>query len=329
MGARSDLSQRLDWLMDRTIIPGYSELGYRARRRRWNKLDPRPGSLAGKRALVTGAGGGIGEAAVLGLARLGATVHMVGRSKERVQPARERVAAALSTAELEAKLEPEACDVSDLTAVMNFADDLLARADAIDIVVHNAGVMPDARTLTADGHELAVATHVLGPIALTERLSPALARADAGARVIFVASGGMYGQRLHTDDFEYASGDYRPAVAYARSKRMQVELVRPLAERWAADGVNVYAMHPGWVATPGIAASLPGFSKLISPIMRDPEGGADSIVWLAATDPAPRSGTFWQDRAERPLSYFGFAASTSQQLADLEAWACQAAGAPE
>jgi len=60
-------------------------------------------------------------------------------------------------------------------------------------------------------------------------------------------------------------------------------------------------MHPGWAATPGIEASLPGFSRLIGPRLRTPEEGADTIVWLAAAPEATRStGRFWLDRRPRP-----------------------------
>src|SRR5690606_36607275 len=70
-----NLDTGLDRLLDRTIVPGYSSLGYHVRRRQWASDDPSPDALVARRALVTGAGSGIGEATALGLARLGATVH--------------------------------------------------------------------------------------------------------------------------------------------------------------------------------------------------------------------------------------------------------------
>ena len=114
---------------------------------------------------------------------------------------------------------------------------------------------------------------------------------------------------------EYRRGRYRGAVAYARSKRMQVELVPLLARRWAEQQLTVAAMHPGWVDTPGIAASLPQFSSLTRPLLRSPAEGADTAVWLAATDPAPPSGRFWHDRTQRPTNY---RTATRTDPADLE-----------
>ncbi len=318
----------LDRVLDRTILLGYSRLGYAVRRRGWTADDPRLGALAGRTALVTGAGGGLGESTTLGLARLGARVHMLVRSPERAKPAVARIAETLRTEGLVADLQVEQCDVSDLAKVREFADDFCTRADgevAVDVLVHNAGVMPPERAESADGHELTVATHVLGPILMTELLRPAL-RLSTRPRVVFVASGGMYTQPLPIDDPEFERGRYRGAVAYARSKRMQVELTPLLDQRWRPDGVSVHAMHPGWSDTPGIARSLPFFRALVRPLLRSSTAGADTAVWLAATDPAPPSGTFWQDRQQRPTSYLPSTRPRHGDLEQLWGWVARAVG---
>ena len=60
-------------------------------------------------------------------------------------------------------------------------------------------------------------------------------------------------------------------------------------------------MHPGWVATPGLSASLPGFDKVTKPLLRDAAGGADTIVWLAGSPSLEgQTGGFWHDRRRRP-----------------------------
>jgi dehydrogenase/reductase SDR family member 12 len=88
---------------------------------------------------------------------------------------------------------------------------------------------------------------------------------------------------------------------YARHKRAQVVLTELWAERLAERGVRVHSMHPGWVDTPGLERSLPRFRSALRPLLRTPEQGADTIVWLgAAPEPAESSGRFWHDRAERP-----------------------------
>ena len=189
----------------------------------------------------------------------------------------------------------ERCDVADLDDVRRFVAEL--DLDRLDVLVHNAGALPAERTESPQGHELTMAVHVLGPVLMTELLRERLTGHDA--RVVLVTSGGMYGQRLRPDDPEYRVGEYSGTTAYARSKRAQVELLPVLASRWASSAVGVHATHPGWAATPGVTESLPAFDKVMGPLLRDAEGGADTTVWLSATQPQPRSGQLWHDRRAR------------------------------
>lgn len=313
----------IDRLLDRTLVPGYSTIGYHLRRRGWDADDPAAGSLLGRTALVTGAGSGLGEATALGLARLGARVRMVVRSAERAAPAQSRIRGALAAEGITgADVALDLCDLSDLGDVRRYAAEVLERGQHVDVLVHNAGALPAERTESVDGHEVSVATHVLGPVLLTELLRPVLREqgADAGARVVLVSSGGMYAQQLAVEDPEYREGKYSGATAYARSKRMQVAITPVLQERLASDGISVHAMHPGWADTPGVADSLPIFRALTRPILRDAAGGADTIIWLAATQPAPEGGRFWHDRVERPTSYRSSTAETPAEREQFWAW---------
>ena len=288
------LAGPLDWLMDKSLLLGYTKIGPVVRRRWW-PADVAPGALVGEHVLVTGASGGLGLAAAIGIARLGATVHLVGRRHDRLVTAR---AAALRQVPA-GRFELAECDVSDLDAVRGFCAEFAARTPRLRALVHNAGVMPPSRTTSAQGHELTLATHVLGPHLMTKLLADTL----GGGRVVVVSSGGMYGQRLPTSDFEYEQGTYSGLTAYARTKRMQVALT----PRWAADlgpgGVDVQAMHPGWADTPGVSDALPGFARLIGPLLRSPQQGADTVVWLAGTTERLPAGRFWCDRRPRPTHY--------------------------
>lgn len=297
---RADISL-VDNLLDRAVVPGYTRFGYRLRRFVWSDDDPAGDALRGRTVMVTGANSGIGKAIAAGVAELGAKVLMTVRNAERGERARAEIVAARSDAELQV----EVCDVADLAAVGDFADDLTSRLSRLDVLIHNAGVLPSARAETSEGHEITLTTHVLGPLLLTERLRPILARSDS-PRVILMSSGGMYSQRLPVDDPEYHDGHYRGAIAYARTKRMQVALTSIIAERLAAERISVYSMYPGWADTPGVADSLPVFRMLSGPMLRGPAEGADTAVWLAATKPAPPTGQFWHDRRPRPEHYLSF-----------------------
>lgn len=306
----------LDTVLDRTVVGGYSKLGHEVRRRLpdW-PADPAPGSLTGRSLIVTGASSGLGIATAAGLARLGARVHLVVRDLVKGERARVELAAEVPGAEFRLWR----CDLSDLTDVRRFAGAFTAAETELHGIVHNAGVLPAARAESRQGHELTLATHVLGPVLLTELLRPVLAAAG-DSRVILVSSGGMYSQRLPAVDLEYRVGTYRGATAYARTKRMQVALTPVLARRWASDGIAVHAMHPGWADTPGIADSLPGFHRITERILREPDSGADTVIWLAATAPQPSAGRFWHDRRARPTHVLPHTRETGRDRALLWDW---------
>ena len=304
------VTNTLDVILDRTVIPGYTRIGPRLRRRWW-PADPAPDSLAGKRVVVTGASSGLGTAAVRGLAALGGTVHMVGRSEARLG----ETAARILDEQPDASLVVDACDVSDFAAVRAYAAGLAQRHDSLHALVHDAGVMPPERTESPQGHELTLATHVLGPLLLTELLRGRL-RTEDGARVIWVSSGGMYTQPFTHEvatDLEYLAEDYNGTNAYARTKRMQVILAEELAERYAEDGICVHSMHPGWADTPGVTDSLPRFATVMGPLLRTPAEGADTIVWLTASpEAAATTGEFWCDRRPRATAFFPWQHETDE-----------------
>jgi dehydrogenase/reductase SDR family protein 12 len=81
-----------------------------------------------------------------------------------------------------------------------------------------------------------------------------------------------------------------------------VAVVREWARRNPDAGVAFNAMHPGWADTPGLAESLPRFSRLMRPLLRSVDEGADTIVWLATTaEVTPPGGRLYLDRRVRPF----------------------------
>lgn len=304
-------ARALDTFLDRTMVAGYTKMGLSVRRSLpgW-PADPQPDSLTGQHVLVTGASSGLGIGCVESLARLGATVHMVVRNVEKGEKVRSEILAESPDADLRIVR----CDLADQDDVRRFADEFTV--PSIHAVIHNAGVMPPSRTESPQGHELSMAVHLLGPVLMTELLRDQL----EGARVVLVSSGGMYAQRIPADDPEFRRGKYAAATAYARSKRMQVDLLPLLADRWSMDGIVVAAMHPGWADTPGVQESLPGFRRLTQRVLRNDEQGADTSVWLAATDESVPSGRFWHDRRARPTHLLPSTRATAGELARAWAW---------
>ncbi len=289
-------TELLDRAMDRAPVLGYTKIGS-GLRRRWWPADPGRDALVGKRVVVTGATAGIGLAMANSFAALGAGVHLLGRNADKVS----RSAAQVRESFPSADVVEEVCDVSDLDAVRDWTASLADRAPALSGLVHNAGLMPRERRVSAQGHELQLATHVLGPHLMTERLLPLL-RAGGDSSVVFVSSGGMYSSPLVVDDLEYQHG-YNGVRAYARTKKMQVVLADAWSRRLVGTDIRVESMHPGWVETPGVAEYLPRFRVITRPLLRDAADGADTAVWLVATHPASKPGHFWHDRSQRPTTF--------------------------
>jgi NAD(P)-dependent dehydrogenase (short-subunit alcohol dehydrogenase family) len=281
-----------DALLDASILFSFDRGGYARHARAFTPGDLDV-SLAGRVCIVTGANSGIGFETSRALASRGASVWMVCRDPSRGRTAVSRVRAATGSKDVHLAT----LDVSDLGAIRRFARDF--SSPRVDVLVHNAGVLPERRLGSPDGHELTLATHVLGPWALTQGLLPRL-QASTDARIVFVSSGGMYTQRLSLDDCEWLRRPYDGVTAYAQTKRMQVVLAQLLAAELPDTRLTVSSMHPGWADTPAVRSSLPRFWKAMQGRLRTPAEGADTVVWLAASPAARgRSGLFWFDRRPR------------------------------
>jgi dehydrogenase/reductase SDR family protein 12 len=291
------LGPAVDTALDALVVPGFSRIGLAARTRLLPGFTvgdyPR---LDGRTVVITGATSGIGYAAAVALASRGAAVHFLARDRGRAERTRRAIATAASATSVSYGL----ANLEDLDTVHSFAGEFRATHERLDVLIHNAGAIHPRYRTDAAGTELTILGQVVAPFLLARLLVPAL-RAAAPSRVITVASGGMYIQRLDPAALQLPEVRYRGVTAYAKAKRAQVALSREWARRLAGTGVAFHAMHPGWVDTPGIAAALPGFHRLTRPILLSPEQGADTIVWLATAPPARLgSGRFWHDRRARP-----------------------------
>ena len=289
------LAAPLDWLLDRTVVGGYTAVGYRLRG--LDGLTPDPeGRLQGASIVLTGANSGIGVAACETFAELGAEVHMVCRDRSRGESA----LAEISERTGSDRLHLHVADLGDLEQVRALAAELAAELDSIDALVHNAGALLGTRAAQPQGHELTFAVHVLGPMLLTHELRPQL-EAAAGGRVIFVTSGGMYTARLDLGDLQLERRPYRrPHLLRPREARPGDADRRASEVGSAATSASMRCTRAG-PRRPGVAQSLPRFNAVTKPLLRSPEAGADTIVWLAAADrPGAEPGRLWMDRRPRP-----------------------------
>jgi dehydrogenase/reductase SDR family protein 12 len=320
-----DARDVIDTVVELPVVTSFTRLGYDVRSRvdHWT---PTSGyDLHGRVMLITGSTSGIGLAAATSLARDGATVVLLGRNPEKTA----RVADEVRETSGNDTVDFVVADMADLTAVRTAAGEVLERHDRLDVLVHNAAVLSATRRFAPDGTEETIACQVVAPFLLTSLLLDRL-RASPIARVLTMASGGMYTVPLDVEHLEMSEADYKGAEQYARAKRAQVTLNEMWATRIDSRQVVFHALHPGWVDTPGLEEALPKFRRIVGPLLRSPEQGADTLVWLAADDGAPvqTNGKFWLDRRPRSLHKMGRTrkSDTAAERERLWDWCIERAG---
>ncbi|NDZ77281.1 SDR family NAD(P)-dependent oxidoreductase [Streptomyces sp. SID10853] len=207
----------------------------------WNTSDIPDQS--GRTAVVTGANSGIGLVTARELARRGARVILACRSETRGREAEATIRADVPDADVEfVRL-----DLADLSSVREFVS--AVRAERLDLLINNAGVMALPYGTTADGFETQFGVNHLGHFALTGLLVPKLLNTP-DARVVSVSSGLHVISNIDINDLN-SERNYRRWVAYGRSKTANLLFVHELTRRLvtAGSGLVAAASHPGYAAT--------------------------------------------------------------------------------
>src|SRR4029077_9485686 len=153
--------------------------------------------MTGKTCLITGGNSGIGKATALGLARMGATVVIVSRDKERGEVALADIIAKSGNRNVELMLG----DMSSQDSVRRLATAFKARHEMLHLLVNNAGVYLTRRTTTVDGLESTFAINHLGPFLLTSLLLDVL-KASAPSRIVNVSSDAHNGAKVDFEDLQ-------------------------------------------------------------------------------------------------------------------------------
>ena len=236
-------------------------------------------TMAGRTVLVTGASDGIGAETARTLAARGATVHVTGRSADKLRP----VAEAVGT-------EPLIADFSRLDDVRRLAEQVAERVDTLDLLMNNAGGTFAPAKKTHDGHEPNFQVNHLAPFLLTNLLRPTLAAADASLVVNTSSIGNLMG-KVVLDDLDYEHRTAREFPAYGTGKLMNILFTRGIAERWSDDGIASVAVHPG-----PVGSSFGRDSWFVGLVYRSPlkrfatisvPDGAAPLIALAERGPSP------------------------------------------
>ena len=261
------------------------------RQSRRNLVCPDTPRLDGARALVTGGNRGIGLETSRGLARRGAEIVLAARGEESGKRAAETL-----RADFRKPAQFVALDLGDLRAMPRTLDRIEGTLEGqpLDVLVANAGLWPTRHARSAQGHEIAFATNVLGHHALVRGLQARGLLAES-ARVVIVTGDIYVMSRDCTPDFAYR-GAWGGQLAYCRSKLGNLWQGRELARRHPA--LRVHVVHPGVVAT-DLGGSVGGAAAAMKrAILLAPEQGAQTTLFCA-TQHALESGAYYHNTLGR------------------------------
>ena len=238
--------------------------------------------LDGKLAMVTGGNAGIGREIARGLAKRGAEVIVAARNAETAKAACESIAA-----ETGALVRHLPLDLARLGSVVEATERLreLSGARPVDVLVANAGIWPQERATSTEGHELAFAVNTLAHHVLVRRM---LAQKQLRGRLV-VLTGDIYIRASEcTSDFSY-EGPSGGALAYCRSKLGNLWFVRELGARHPE--LEVVAVHPGVVES-GLGGGAGPPALIRGAIMIGCEAGAQAPLFCATQPNLERGGYY-------------------------------------
>jgi NAD(P)-dependent dehydrogenase (short-subunit alcohol dehydrogenase family) len=239
--------------------------------------------MENKVCIVTGGTSGIGKATAIGLARMGSTIVIVGRDKKEGENAQNEIKSKSGNQKVDLFLT----DLSSQAKIRKLADDILAKYQALHVLVNNAGIASIKRSVTEDGIECVLAVNYLAPFLLTNLLLERL-KSNAPARVVNVAGDFHRKATIQFDDL-MSEKDYNGIRANNQAKLALILFTYELARRLDGSGVTANCLHPGAVATdaPLKDPDLPSFSRFMYKLVRvffaSPEKGAETSIYLATS----------------------------------------------
>ncbi|MDP1540531.1 MAG: SDR family NAD(P)-dependent oxidoreductase [Moraxellaceae bacterium] len=304
----------IERMSERLVLPGMINYTRRGYRRMPSKGLSR--YMDGRTVGITGITSGLGLATAQQLARLGADLVVVGRNRERLAQAVQQIHDFAGRQVNITCLEAELSSVAD---TKRLAEVLKLEHRNIDVWINNAGALFNEHVLTDEGHECSLAVNAISPAILSYRLAPQLA--ERGGRIINMVSGGLYSQGIRLEDFNFTQEPYNGPKAYARAKRILLDLSRYWAKK--TPDVRWHIVHPGWANTPGVEKTLPSFHEKLGSRLRNNRMGSDTAVWLAShpdLSDQSLSGKFWFDRAPRPIALLPGTRSMKAEVECLDAW---------
>jgi len=223
--------------------------------------------LAGQVAIITGGGSGIGAFIAAELGRLGATLVIASRKKERIEAAAEKLSALLG-----AEVTGLVCDIRDRDSTAALTTAVLEKFGKIDILINNGGgqFMMPAELISPRGWDAVVSTNLTGTWNLTRAVADAWMLKNGG-RIINITM-------LTRRGF--------PGMTHSVAARSGVEaMTRTLAIEWAGYGIKMNCVQPGVIASGGLR-NYPDGENLARSIQAEIPmkrlGTCDEVAWMVA-----------------------------------------------
>jgi NAD(P)-dependent dehydrogenase (short-subunit alcohol dehydrogenase family) len=251
--------------------------------------------MIGRTILVTGSTDGIGMQTALQLARMGATVLLHGRDREKGLLVKEQIMRETGNPHI----EPFIADLSSMQQVRRLASEVRKSQESLHVLINNAGVYIPSRRLTEDGLETTFAVNCMAPFLLTIELLPLLAK-SIPSRIVTVASSAHWDALLEWDNLQ-GERHYDGFQAYALSKLGTILFTYVLASRLRGSKITANCLHPGVTKTKLLRAGFgdhPG---------QPSEKGARASVYLASSPQVDNvSGKYFErcrPAQSSPLTY--------------------------
>ena len=284
-------------------------------------------NLSGKTIVVTGANTGIGEQTARALASAGARVIFACRNATSGEAAVARARAAHPGCQAQF----QELDLASFASIRRFADQL--KADRIDALICNAGLVLMSWAETEEGFERTVGVCHIGHFLLARLLSPKLL-ASGAPRVVMVSSGShKMPPRLDFAQLPMTRERFKGMTAYGQAKLCNVLMAKSLQRRYGGRGLTACALHPGTLITTDIGrgSTLVGLlMKLVSPFTKTPAQGAATTVYATVHEPASDlAGQYLQDCHIEPCSAEANDPAVAQRLWELSQGWVAGAGVPD
>lgn len=277
-----------------------------------------PPNMEGRVCMITGANSGIGKATALSIAKLGATVVMVCRDRERGESALKEISELSGNTSISLLV----ADLASQKSIRQLSKEFTNTHPSLDILINNAGVFLTKRTLTEDNIETTFAVNHLAPFLLTNLLLETL-KTSSPSRIVIVSSDVHQGTQINFDDMQ-GEEHFSGFDAYSQSKLANILFTYALARRLNGTKVTANCLHPGVIRT-NLGRHFHSILfragyRFMSLFFSSPAKGSQTVIYLASSpDVEGVSGKYFIKKKEKKSSPESYDEAAAQKFWEMSA----------